>query len=243
MVIIPNVPIYVIPPVDMTWQVYLWAVVASPVIGFASVAFVRAIAWADRARPTRWLRIVVPPAVFLGLGLVSIPFPETLGNGQDVAEMLFVRGLPALALILLLPIRPLCTVAAFASGAPGGLFTPSLAAGALAGAALGALWSAVVPGGQAGAFALLGAGAMLAATTQGPISSLVLMIELTGQARAFALPMLIVIAGATLTARSIELRSIYEARLTDAEVAERARARDASVSATNAAGSGATPGG
>ncbi len=66
---------------------------------------------------------------------------------------------------------------------------------------------------------------MLSATTQGPISSLVLMIELTGQARAFALPMLIAIAGATLTARNIELRSIYEARLTDAEVAERARAR------------------
>ena len=84
---------------------------------------------------------------------------------------------------------------------------------------------------------------MLSATTQGPISSLVLMIELTGQARAFALPMLIAIAGATLTARSIELRSIYEARLTDAEVAERVRARDASVSATNAGDSGPTRGG
>ncbi len=79
---------------------------------------------------------------------------------------------------------------------------------------------------------------MLSATTQGPISSLVLMIELTGQARAFALPMLIAIAGATLTARSIELRSIYEARLTYAEVAERARARDAVVSAPNSGGSG-----
>ena len=98
-------------------------------------------------------------------------------------------------------LRPLATVASAASGAPGGLFTPSLAAGALAGAALGELWLWVHPGGEIGLFALLGAGAMLAATTQGPISSLVLMMELTGQARAFALPMLTAIIVATATAR------------------------------------------
>jgi chloride channel protein, CIC family len=69
---------------------------------------------------------------------------------------------------------------------------------------------------------------MLAATTQGPISSLVLMMELTGQARAFALPMLATIVIATVTARLIEWRSIYEARLTDAEVAERLQAREPS---------------
>ena len=68
---------------------------------------------------------------------------------------------------------------------------------------------------------------MLAATTQGPISSLVLMMELTGQARAFALPMLTAIIVATATSRLIEWRSIYEARLTDEQVAARLRgARD-----------------
>ncbi len=149
----------------------------------------------------------------------------------------------SLALLILLPVRPLCTIGSVASGTPGGLFTPSLAAGALVGAALGALGHGLAPETQVGVCALLGAGAMLSATTQGPISSLVLMIELTGQARAFALPMLIAIDGATLTARSIELRSIYEARLTDAEVQQRLRARDASVSATNSGGSGPARGG
>jgi chloride channel protein, CIC family len=67
---------------------------------------------------------------------------------------------------------------------------------------------------------------MLAATSQGPISSLVLMMELTGQARAFALPMITMIVIATVTARQIEWRSVYEARLTDEEVAERLRARE-----------------
>src|SRR6202034_4803127 len=130
-----------------------------------------------------------------------------------------------LALAALFLLRPLATVASAASGAPGGLFTPSLAAGALMGSALGGLWLWVHPGGEIGLFALIGAGAMLAATSQGPISSLVLMMELTGQARAFALPMITMIVIATVTARLIEWRSVYEARLTDEEVAERLRAR------------------
>jgi len=50
-----------------------------------SVAFVRAIAWADRARPSGWRRLAAPPAVLAIVGLLSIVFPELLGNGQDVA--------------------------------------------------------------------------------------------------------------------------------------------------------------
>jgi chloride channel protein, CIC family len=51
----------------------------------------------------------------------------------------------------------------------------------------------------AGLFALMGAGAVLAATTQGPISAVVLMMELTGRDRSFIVPMLVaVIAGVRL---------------------------------------------
>ena len=164
--------------------------------------------------------------MFVALGAFSIVYPELLGNGQDLAQALFLHPLAPIALVALFLLRPLATVASAASGAPGGLFTPSLAAGALIGSALGWLWLLVHPGGEIGLYALLGAGAMLAATTQGPISSLVLMMELTGQARAFALPMLTAIVVATATARLIEWRSIYEARLTDEEVAARLRARE-----------------
>jgi H+/Cl- antiporter ClcA len=75
-------------------------------------------------------------------------------------------------------------------------------------------------------FALLGAAGMLAATTQGPISTVVLMMELTGYARSAIVPVLLVVATATLIARTIEPRSIYDARLTDAEVRQRQQARD-----------------
>jgi chloride channel protein, CIC family len=224
--IVPNAPLYTVPAYTISPDVYLWTIIASPFIGLWSVAFVRVIAWAYGARPSDWRRFIAPPLVLVVIGLLSIVFPELLGNGQDVAQLLFLHPLEPVVLAALVFVRPLATVASVASGAPGGLFTPSLAAGALAGAALGELWLQVHPGGDIGLYALLGAGAMLAASTQGPISSLVLMIELTGQARAFALPMITAIVIATVTARLIEWRSVYEARLTDEEVTERLLARE-----------------
>ena len=224
--VVADAPLYTTPVFAIAPRVYLWAVLAGPLIGLWSVGFVRAIAWADRVRPSDWRRIVAPPLVFLAVGAASIPYPELLGNGQDVAQYLFARPLAPVTLLILLLLRPICTVGSLASGAPGGLFTPTLATGALAGSALGALWLRAFQGGDVGLYALLGGGAMLAATTQGPISSLVLMMELTGQARQFALPMLVVIVVATATARSIEKRSIYEARLSDEDVARRLAARE-----------------
>jgi chloride channel protein, CIC family len=132
-------PSTTIPAYKISPEVYLWTLVASPIIGLWSVGFVRAIAWADRVRPSDWRRFVAPPLVFFGVGLLTIDFPELLGNGQALAQLLFLHRLAPLALALLLPLRQLATVTSAASGAPGGLFTPSLAAGALAGAALGEL--------------------------------------------------------------------------------------------------------
>ena len=70
--------------------------------------------------------------------------------------------------------------AAVRSGAPGGLFTPSLTAGAMLGGVLGQAWSWLVPGGSPGLYCLLGTGAVLAATTQGPISTVVLLMDRGG---------------------------------------------------------------
>jgi H+/Cl- antiporter ClcA len=51
-------------------------------------------------------------------------------------------------------------------------------------------------------------------------------MELTGYSRAAILPLLLVVATATLVARTIEPRSIYDARLSNAQVRDRQRARD-----------------
>jgi H+/Cl- antiporter ClcA len=82
------------------------------------------------------------------------------------------------------------------------------------------------PGVPAGLFALLGAGAVLSATTQGPISAIVLVMELTGRDRSFVLPLILIAGISTLIARSFEYRSIYDARLSDEQVALRQKLRD-----------------
>ena len=94
------------------------------------------------------------------------------------------------------------------------------------GGVLGLVWSHFWPGVPPGMFPLLGAGAVVGATTQGPISAVVLMMELTGRDRSFILPMLLVVGIATLVARSVDARSIYDARLTDEEIEQRQKQRD-----------------
>lgn len=226
---LPDAPTYVIPAYHGSVSVTCWALLAGPAIGLVSVAYVRSVAWADRNRPKGWRRVLAPVLALGALGAVSIPFPQLLGNGRDVAELAFSGQVGPLLLVALMVLRPAATVMCLGSGAPGGLFTPSLAFGALLGGAMGVPWAWLWPGVPAGLFALLGAAAMLAATTQGPISAVVMVMELTGYARGPIVPLLLIVATATLVARTIEPRSIYEARLSDAEVRDRLRMRDAAA--------------
>ena len=223
---LPDAPTYVIPAYGSSACVMVWAVVAGPLFGLVSVGYVRAVAWADRHKPLGTRRLFAPVAVLGALGALSIPFPELLGNGRDVTQLAFVGQVGPWLLLALAVLKPVATIACLGSGAPGGLFTPSLTLGAMLGGFLGWAWAWVWPGTPPGLFAVLGAAAILAATTQGPISSVVLMMELTGRDRSFIAPMLLAVAVATVVARTIEMRSIYEARLSDAEVAERKMARE-----------------
>jgi CIC family chloride channel protein len=223
---LPNAPTYPIPAFPTSASIVVWSLLAGPVAGVVSLLFVRAIAWADRNRPRGWRRVAAPVLVLGLLGLVAIPFPQLLGNGRDVSWLAFSGRLAPALLLALVVLRPLATTACLASGAPGGLFTPSLTLGALLGGLLGYAWTWVWPGTPAGAFAVVGAAAVLAATTQGPLSAVVLMVELTGRDRPLVAPILLAVATATLTARAIEPRSIYEARLTDAEIQARLRGRE-----------------
>jgi chloride channel protein, CIC family len=226
-VALPNAPTYVIPADSNSISTVAWALVAGPIAGVISVGYVRMVAWADRRKPQGWLRMVMPVLALGLLGAVSIPFPQILGNGKDIAQLAFAGQVAPALLLALLLLKPAATVLCLGSGAPGGLFTPSLALGALFGGLLGQAWGWWFPGVPTGVYAFLGAAAVLAATTQGPISAVVLMMELTGQDRSFMVPLLLVVAIATLVSRTIEPRSIYDARLSDDEVAARQLAREA----------------
>jgi chloride channel protein, CIC family len=225
---LPNAPTYVIPADSNSISSVAWALVAGPIAGLVSVGYVRTVAWAERRKPKGRLRMVAPVLALGLLGAISIPFPQVLGNGKDIAQLAFMGQVAPGLLLALLLLKPAATVLCLGSGAPGGLFTPSLAFGALLGGVLGQAWSWFWPGVPPGVCAVLGAAAVLGATTQGPISTVVLMMELTGRDRSFVVPLLLVVATATLVARTIEPRSIYDARLTDEEVAARQKLREAS---------------
>jgi len=222
-VVLPDTVTYMIPAYPSSLSSAVWALIAGPIAGVVSVGYVRAVTWADRHKPEGWRRFTAPVVVLGLLGAVSIPFPEVLGNGKDVSELAFTNQVAPSLLLILLALRPLATVLCIGSGAPGGLFTPSLTVGAMLGGVLGHAWSWIWPGVPPGLFALLGAAAVLAATTQGPISTVVLMMELTGRDRSFIVPLLLAAGTATLVARTVERRSIYDARLTDEEVEARRR--------------------
>jgi H+/Cl- antiporter ClcA len=223
---LPDAPTYIIPSYSSSLSSMTWALLAGPIAGVVSVGYVRAVTWADRSKPEGWRRLLAP-VVSLGLlGVVSIKFPQLLGNGKDVSQLAFTNQVAPLLLLMLLALKPAATILCVRCGAPGGLFTPSLTVGALLGAVLGHAWTWIWPGVPPGLFAVLGAGAVLAATTQGPISTVILMMELTGRDRSFIVPLLLAVVTATLVARTIEPRSIYDARLTDAEVEARRQARE-----------------
>lgn len=226
---LPDAPTYLIPAYTGSLAVAVWASMAGVIAGVVSAWFVRAVAWASHHRPKGWWRIATPVLALTVLGMVSIVFPQLLGNGRDIAALAFAGQVTPLMLLVLLALRPAASLLCLGSGVPGGLFTPSLALGALLGGVLGYPWSLLWPGVPPGLFAVLGAAAVVAATTQGPLSTVVLIIELTGQARSFILPLLIIVAVATLTARCLEIRSIYDARLSDAEIDEQRRRRSLKV--------------
>ena len=223
--VLPNAPTYVVPPFSSSLSVACWALIAGPIAGLVSIGYVHLVAWADRVKPRGWRRFVAPVIALGLLGFASIEFPQILGNGKDISQLAFSNEVAPALLLALVFLRPLATILCLSSGVPGGLFTPSLSLGALLGGVLGLAWSSVWPGVPPGLFAIVGGAAVLAATTHGPISAIVLVMELTARDRSFILPLVLAVVTATIVARSLDPRSIYEARLTTREIEDLQQAR------------------
>jgi H+/Cl- antiporter ClcA len=210
---LPNQPTYFVPAYPFSPVALAGGAVLGLLAGLVSVIYVKAIAWADTRKPKgKWI-VLAPVLVFAALGVASIYYPQLLGNGKDVVQLAFLDqiSLPLLA-ILLIP-RALATVSCLAAGTPGGLFTPIMTVGALLGSLFGHLWNQIFPGQATAAYAIFGAGAVLAATAKGPLSALVLVFELTSHVLLLAVPLMLAIAVATLVARYFDARSIYSVRI------------------------------
>jgi H+/Cl- antiporter ClcA len=191
----------------------VWALLAGPLIGIISSGYIRLIGWISYHQARGRVALFAPAVAFAILGVIAFAYPQLLGNGKDMAHDAFL-GVDGFTLLLaLFALKPLVTALCLGSGASGGLFTPTLSTGAVLGGAAGIAWSLAWPGSPSGAFALVGAAAMLGAAMQAPLAGLALILELIGGGFAIAIPMIAATVTATAVARYIDGYSIYTARL------------------------------
>lgn len=199
----------------------LFAVVAGPLIGLFAVGFIRLMGLVSHHRFTGKAVIFGPFLSFSILGLLGIKYYQLFGNGKDMAHSVLAGHVAALTLLAaLFLLKPIVTALALGSGASGGLFTPALSTGAVLGGFLGGVWSMILPGTPIGAYAMIGAAAMMGASLQAPLSALVLVLELTQSGLGLIVPMMIATTIATAVARHIDGYSIYSARLSTAHAGE-----------------------
>jgi H+/Cl- antiporter ClcA len=202
-----------IPHYRFSGSLMVWSIVAGVLIGVLAVLYVRLIAWASHFRAKGPHIFWMMPSAFVALGVVGIWYPQLFGNGQGIAHDAFL-GIGGIGLLFaLFALKPLVTALVLGSGAAGGVFTPFLATGALFGAFSGAVWIHMWPGAPVGAFALVGAAAMIGASMQAPLAGLVLVLELTHSGFSLVIPMMAATAIATLLVRQVDGYSIYSARL------------------------------
>jgi CIC family chloride channel protein len=212
--VLPIAPTYHVPTYGVVTSQIVWAVVVGPLAGLAAAVWVRMVAAAHDSRPAGRLgRLVAPLPVLTALGAIAIAYPQLLGNGKDTVQLAITAGLGVGLFGALMVLKPIVTAACLGSGAPGGLFTPTITYGVLFGGLLGHAWTAVWPGGSAGSYAIVGGTAVLAAAMQGPLAAMVMTIELVHHTEALLVPMLLAVVGATVVARVLGVPSIYSARL------------------------------
>ena len=210
---LPDQPTYTISASAATPSLIAWAVLAGLVCGLIGAGFIWLLGWAKERKPAGWQVWGLPILSLAALGVAAMRYPEMLGNGKDVVQLALSNAAPTSLFLVLLVARPLATTLIVRSGVPGGLFTPTMSLGAVAGSLLGRGWALLLPrtqaAGQMQSCALIGASAMLAATTQGPVSAVVFVLELTRTADSLMVPLLVAVVTATLVTRRLEKRSIY----------------------------------
>jgi chloride channel protein, CIC family len=202
-----------VPDYRFTAPLLAWALLAGPLIGLLASGYIRLIGWVSHHQARGRVAAVAPVVAFGILGLIGFAYPQLFGNGKDVAHDAFLGAGGLTLLLALFALKPLVTALCLGSGASGGLFTPTLSTGAVLGGAAGIAWSLAWPGSPAGAYALLGAAAMLGAATQAPLAGLALVLELTHGGFAIMIPMIAATVTATAVARYVDGYSIYSARL------------------------------
>jgi CIC family chloride channel protein len=178
-------PLFRVSPYHLAHATELIAYAALGLIGGAlSLVFVKLVAGLRprlRRLPT-WTWYLQPAIAGLAIGAIALRFPQVLGAGYEAVDQAMHDQFGWRLLAALCVLKLLTTTISFVSGAPGGLFAPTLFMGAMLGGAVCAIERTVAPGstGPIGAYALIGMGTMFAGIIRAPMTSVFMVVEVSG---------------------------------------------------------------
>ncbi len=126
-----------------------------------------------------WLRPVVGG---IAIGAMGIYLPHILGVGYEATDMALWGRLPLMLMLLLILAKTLATAITLASRFGGGIFSPALYLGAMTGGAYGIIAASFFPelASSESLYAILGMGAVAGAVLGAPLSTTLIVFELTG---------------------------------------------------------------
>ena len=213
-----NAPFLQLPPFEIvSYGEYALYAVLGLVAALVGVAFVRVLYGLEdvadrvwRGRP-EWAR---PGVLGLALGVLLFAVPQMYGVGYPVLEGAIKGNYVVAVLLLFLVAKMAATSLSIAIGGSGGVFAPSLFIGATLGSAFGELIQGPFAGAvaPAGAYGLVGMGAVFAAAARAPITAVIIIFELTND-YTIILPLMLSIVLASAVSSRLSKDTIYTLKL------------------------------
>ena len=206
-----NVTEFVLPVSNIGFYVELPAfLLLGLVCGFVAFVLIRSIFIAEEfgdlvqktTKMPDWLRPAVTGAV---LGVIAIWFPHIIGVGYETTSRVLTGQIGLWLVILFVVVKIAAVAITFSGRMGGGIFSPSLMVGAMTGLAFGYVATSIAPAlsGSETLYALAGMGAVAAAVLGAPISTTLIVFELTGDWQAGVAVMVSVSLASALNARLV----------------------------------------
>ena len=158
--------------------------------------------------------LMLPPIGGAIVGLIGVFYPEALGVGYEAVTRALNGEYAIHLLVILVVMKCAATAVTLSCRFGGGVFSPGLVIGAFAGAAFGATLAQLFPGVTASPvyYAMIGMGAASGAILGAPISTTLIVFELTGE-YGITISLMVAVAIATLITQWICGQSFFHWQL------------------------------